>query len=141
MPSNRRPQTLFDPIYKGTLQEIKDAQNQWDLVEAQEKANKLQEQKMQQDKENAERIANATRQAEEDRYNNELELEEIRQQHDDEKRYKKMCDDIGVVYKDIVEFGEWLNSITPSQKKYYADIMNKYYSFLYVDEIKKLEKK
>ena len=123
--------------------------------EQQEKQNKLlkeqneqtrqnlacQQQMIEEERKNAERIVNATRQAEEDRYNNELELEEIRQQYDDEKRYKKMCDDIGVVYKDIVEFGEWLNSITPSQKKYYADIMNKYYSFLYVDEIKKLDEK
>jgi chromosome segregation ATPase len=42
MPRNSRPGILFDPIHGGRpLNEIENAQNQWDLLEAQEKANEL----------------------------------------------------------------------------------------------------
>lgn len=101
----------------------------------------LQQQMIEEERKNAERIANATRQAEEDRHNNEMELEEMKQKYKDEKRYEKMCDELGVVYNDIVEFEEWLNTISEEQRKYYVDIINKYRTFIYVGEIKKLDEK
>ena len=43
MPSNSRP-TMFDPVWsKRSLAEIEVAQNQWDLVKAQEEANEIAE--------------------------------------------------------------------------------------------------
>ena len=44
MPSNSRPGKFFDPIRKNqSIAEIEDAQNQWDLLEAQEEAQATEE--------------------------------------------------------------------------------------------------
>ena len=74
MPTNSRPKKFFDPYRQNqSLAEIEDAQNQWDLLNAQETANRLKQQQMQEERENAEMIADATIQAEEDRFNNQKE--------------------------------------------------------------------
>ena len=83
MPSNMRPGRYIDPIRKNqSIAEIEDAQNTWDLLNEQEKANKLaqeniniQQQKIEEERENAERIANATKQAEKERQMHEKDIE------------------------------------------------------------------
>lgn len=81
MPQNRRPPGWLpngDPDWDGTtVAERRQAQNTYDLLVEQEKANELAKEKLQQDRENArlarenaERIAEATREAEEDRLEN-----------------------------------------------------------------------
>lgn len=149
MPSNARPKKFIDP-YRGnqSLAEIEDAQNQWDLLEEQEKANELaqksiemQQQRLYEEKENAEKIANATKRAEANRYRNELKLQQKQQVYDKKMRYMQLCDELGVVYEDLEEFNVWLNALTDEQREYYNGIVNKYKSFVYTDEIKKLDNK
>lgn len=132
MPKNSRP-WIFDPYYeKSSLKEIQEAQNQWDLLNEQEKANRLAEEKLQQEKElervrreeereNAELIAEATKQAEQERYENEQNIEKQRQQHnekmeelrqknDEINRYLKLCDNIGMNFEEIMKFLFLLNN-------------------------------
>ena len=148
MPSNVRPG--FGSVgheYKN-YEELKNAQNQWDLLEEQEKANKLaqeniniQQQKLEEERENARIIANATRQAEIDRHKNELKIQKKQIEHDNKLKYIELCDALGVVYKDIEEFNSWLNSLTAEQRNYYQGIVSQYNSLVYTEEVKKLEEK
>lgn len=90
MPSNSRP-TMFDPVWsKRSLAEIEAAQNQWDLVKAQEEANEIARNQL----------------------NNNINLESYdsedywQEQNDRFKEYLRtsICDIIGIDYDDMMEF-------------------------------------
>lgn len=85
----------------------------------QEKNNELIALQMEEERENAKRIAEATieatKQAEEDRYQNEYwletvrqknleKLEQLKQENEEINRYTKLCDEIGVDYEEIMKF-------------------------------------
>lgn len=115
MPRNARPGGIFGDMdygWKGTtLNERIQAQNVWDLLEAQEKSNQLAEQRLEQEKENAKLMANATKQAERERFNNQLYLEELREDQATKERQLRLCDDIGVDLQDLQEFYAIINDI------------------------------
>jgi len=154
MPNNMRP-SMLDPYRSGDRAKLEDAQNQWDLLNAQEEANKLaqenldvekqkiklENQRLDEERENARIIANATRQAEIDRHKNELKIQKKQIEHDKELKYIELCDALGVVYKDIEEFNTWLNALTVEQRNYYQGIVSQYNALVYTDEVKKLEEK
>ena len=81
MPQNRRPPGQLpngDPDWDGTtVAERRHAQNTYDLLVEQEKANELAKEKLQQDRENAEKIAKTVKEAEEDRFENELYIPQL----------------------------------------------------------------
>lgn len=90
MPSNSRP-TMFDPVWsKRSLAEIEAAQNQWDLVKAQEEANEIARNQL----------------------NNNINLESYdsedywQEQNDRFKEYLRtsICDIIGIDYDDMMKF-------------------------------------
>lgn len=90
MPSNSRP-TMFDPVWgKRSLAEIEAAQNQWDLVKAQEEANEIARNQL----------------------NNNINSESYdsedywQEQNDRFKEYLRtsICDIIGIDYDDMMEF-------------------------------------
>ena len=130
MPRNSRPGKFLDPFRKNqSIAEIEDAQNQWDLLEAQEEANELARQRLEQERENAEMIAEATREAEEkrqkheekmekERQEHEIDVELMRQEHNIENRYNKLCDDIGISYKDLCDFELIINYLENEQKDF-----------------------
>lgn len=97
MPRNQRPSGLFGEFDYGwegtTLSERIQAQNQWDLLEAQEKANKLAQEKL--DLEKA-------------KYKNYLEQNEQLQEQakiiQEEESKKKLCENLGISYTDLKEF-------------------------------------
>ena len=132
MPSNMRPGRYIDPIRKNqSIAEIEDAQNTWDLLNEQEKANKLaqeniniQQQKIEEERENAERIANATKQAEKERQMHEKDIEITRQEHENIMRYTRLCDDFGVDYDDMCNLELLLNYNSDKTNKMYEDFYN-----------------
>ena len=82
MPRNRRPQSYIvsNPDYQNTtIEQRRQMQNTWDLLEQQEIANDLAQQKLKQDEINSKRQAEATiqaaREAADREYNNKLKLE------------------------------------------------------------------
>ena len=124
MPNNRRPDgwIVSNPDWEGTTRaQRRQAQDTWDLLAEQEKANELSKQKIEEDRENAKRIAEATKQAEKDRYENELDLEirrqvserqieESRQDHEELMRQKKMCEVLGMDYDEILIFKDRIDN-------------------------------
>ena len=79
---------------------------------------------------NAERIVQATKKAEQDRFNNQLALEVLRQNNENIMRYHKLCDDLGMDYNDIIEFKEWLNNLTPRQIAEHKEVLEKVQNFI-----------
>lgn len=135
MPKNPRPSGLFGDLdygWKGTtLNERIQAQNQWDLLEAQEKANELEEEKLamqeemlEEERRNADKIADATRKAEEDRKKHQLDLEEMHQNYDKEMRYNKLCDDLGLDYEDLCDLELLFNYNDKEAKQIFEDFCN-----------------
>lgn len=111
MPQNRRPPgwLVDDPNWEGsTLAERRNAQNTYDLLVEQEKANELAKEKIKQDRENAEIKAKAIRQAEEDKFLYQAYLQSKQQSFEEEQRKLKLCDDLGVDYKDLKKFDYFL---------------------------------
>lgn len=92
MPRNQRPGGLFGEFDYGwegtTLNERIQAQNIWDLLEAQEKANQIEQEKLNLMKEQA--------------YENSLSQEEELQDQEDYRR--RLCEDLGISYIDFKEF-------------------------------------
>lgn len=101
----------------------------------------LEYQKLDEERRNADKIARATEFAEEMRRINEQNLQFDQQQHEREMRYAKLCDEMGIAYEDISDFGWWLGNLTPEQEKYYNNIIDKYNSFVNTEEIRTLKKK
>ena len=97
MPRNQRPGGLFGEFDYGwegtTLNERIQAQNIWDLLEAQEKANQIEQEKLNLMKEQA--------------YENSLSQKEELQDQDkqDQEDYRRrLCEDLGISYIDFKEF-------------------------------------
>lgn len=97
MPRNQRPVGLFGEFDYGwegtTLNERIQAQNIWDLLDAQEKANQIEQEKLNLMKEQA--------------YENSLsQKEEIQDQdkQDQEDYRRRLCEDLGISYIDFKEF-------------------------------------
>ena len=97
MPRNQRPAGLFgefDYSWEGTtLNERIQAQNIWDLLDAQEKANQIEQEKLNLMKEQA--------------YENSLSQKEELQDQDkqDQEDYRRrLCEDLGISYIDFKEF-------------------------------------
>lgn len=110
MPSNSRP-TMFDPVWsKRSLAEIEAAQNQWDLVKAQEEANEIARNQL----------------------NNNINLESYdnedywQEQNDRFKEYLKtsICDIIGIDYDDMMEFIDRLENSDAIIKRDKESLMN-----------------
>jgi len=115
-----------DPKYNGLSSEERMRQHErdlllWEQQEAQKESNEIARQQleeerqyrieqMEQERENAERIAAATIQAEQDRFNNELQLEMLRQANENEQRKIRLCDDLGVDYEEIKIFDNYLKT-------------------------------
>lgn len=145
-----KPSSL-DPKYDGLSPEERIRQSErdkmiWEQTEQIKQQNKLTEeyteairQKIQEERENAEIIAEATKNAEIDRQKYEMRMHKKQQEHDKEKRYNQLCDELGVVYEDLEEFAAWINSLTGKQRDYYDGIIKQYNSLIYTDDIKKLE--
>ena len=94
--------------------------------------------------ENAEMIAQATLEAEMERYNNELDLEEQRYnnkklieeqrfEHEKELRLYKLCDDYSLDYNDIKTFNVWLNLPSIDVYSEYLESIKKEVEFLSTD--------
>lgn len=130
----------YDSIWERDAANTRYEQNQKQIQELQE-SNRLAQERMYEERENSRRIAEATRQAELDRYQNELQMESLRQEHDKKMRYYKLCDDAGLNYDDIIIFENWLNNLTKSQIEEYLDVTKKVKEFVYTDEIQKLYEK
>ena len=97
MPRNQRPTGLFGEFDYGwegtTLNERIQAQNIWDLLDAQEKANQIEQEKLNLMKEQV--------------YENSLsQKEEIQDQdkQDQEDYRRRLCEDLGISYIDFKEF-------------------------------------
>lgn len=97
MPRNQRPGGLFGEFDYGwegtTLNERIQAQNIWDLLDAQEKANQIEQEKLNLMKEQA--------------YENSLsQKEELQDQvkQDQEDYRRRLCEDLGISYIDFKEF-------------------------------------
>lgn len=110
MPSNSRP-TMFDPVWsKKSLAEIEAAQNQWDLVKAQEEANEIARNQL----------------------NNNINLESYdsedywQEQNDRFKEYLRtsICDIIGIDYDDMMEFIDRLENSDAIIKRDKESLMN-----------------
>lgn len=110
MPSNSRP-TMFDPVWsKRSLAEIEAAQNQWDLVKAQEEANEIARNQL----------------------NNNINLESYdsedywQEQNDRFKEYLRtsICDIIGIDYDDMMEFIDRLENSDAIIKRDKESLMN-----------------
>lgn len=140
MPSNSRPGKFFDPIRKNqSIAEIEDAQNQWDLLEAQEEANELARQRLEQERENAKMIATATRETEEKRQKHEEKMEKERQEHEKEMEFirkesndkdwkNKICNDYGINYNDILDFEILLNNDKGDLKQKFNNFRKEHYA-------------
>ena len=97
MPRNQRPGGLFGEFDYGwegtTLNERIQAQNIWDLLDAQEKANQIEQEKLNLMKE----------QAYENSLNQKEELQDqVKQDQEDYRR--RLCEDLGISYIDFKEF-------------------------------------
>lgn len=105
MLNNRRPSGWLyngDPDYEGTtVAQRRAIQNQLDLLEAQQLSNELVEQKMKEDKDNANLIANATINASKLKSENDLKLHQIKNNDDEYKRKLTLCDNLGLDYTEI----------------------------------------
>lgn len=152
MPQNRRPPGWLpngDPDWDGTtVAERRQAQNTYDLLVEQEKANELAKEKLQQDRENArlarenaERIAEATREAEEDRLENELYVQQRQHELDKEMRYYKLCDELGLNYDDIRKLSLWVIQPTNEQRVELYETEKKADNIFFTDEINELYEK
>lgn len=105
MLNNRRPSGWLyngDPDYKGTtVAQRRAIQNQLDLLEAQQLSNELAEQKMKEDKDNANLIANATIAASKLKSENDLKLQKMKNEDDEYKRKLSLCDKLGIDFNEI----------------------------------------
>lgn len=127
MPKNLRP-SQFDNSNGWENKSWADkeiAQNQYDLLVAQEKANELEQQRQENEKANAEKIAQATIQAGKERFINELQLELIRQANETLQRRIRLCDDLGMNIEDIEKFYTILKSDNQIQLAQYEELINK----------------
>lgn len=143
MPQNRRPPGWLpngDPDWDGTtVAERRHAQNTYDLLVEQEKANELAKEKLQQDRENAEKIAKTVKEAEEDRFENELYIQQQQNELDKEMRYHKLCDELGLNYDEIKKLSLWVNQPTNEQLNMLYEAEKRYNNFFIKnDNIKKL---
>lgn len=120
MPFNRMPSGwLYDgnPDYKGTtVAERRAIQNQINLIQEQERANKLQQERIEQDKLNAQTIASATIIAEHSRYEHELELQQNLIQLEEHNRFIQLCDNLNVDYDEIKLFEKIITQ--PDEQNY-----------------------
>lgn len=121
--------TWYDSLDEKLKADTKYEQNQKQIYELQ-RANSLEVQRIREERQNAERIAEATRQAEIER-----------QEHEQEMRYHRLCDDLKMNYDDILIFNKCLNLLTEKQLKECKDNIQKYEDFIYTDEIRSLHKK
>jgi hypothetical protein len=127
----------YNTIWERNAADTRYKQNQKQIEEL-NKANELAEQKLQEERENAEIIAEATRKAENDRYIKNLEIEEMRQELIEEQRYQKICDKIGMAYDDIMAFKNYLEVLTIAETEEYDKIISKVNNYKYNDEIKSI---
>lgn len=120
MPRNVRPSGWYydgNPDYKGTtVAERRQMQNTWDLLEQQEIANQIEQEKIEQEKINNANLINAINNSNlinkqiNDNNNKTLkEIEEMKTQRVQLEHYYKICDDIGIDYEDIRLFLNKLN--------------------------------
>lgn len=115
-----RPNFL-DPKYDGLsskemIRQVDRDTLLWEQNEKLEQQNKLiaqearlREEQIESERENAERIAQATIQAERERSRNQTILEQQRKEHEEVMRYKKLCDELGFDYDDLIEFEKFLS--------------------------------
>lgn len=96
----------------------------------------MHEQRLREERENAERIAEATRQAEIDRYENEKLLEQQRLDNQKEMRFYNICDEAGIDYNDIRKFNVWLNNYTLKQNNEQLRKIEKVQRKIYSGELK-----
>ena len=115
------------------IQKANQIQQQSAILQQQE-----QQEQQRQARENARIIAEATRQAEKDRYNNELEMEKIRQEHDKKMRFYRLCDDFGIDYEDIYQFELWLKLLSKKTIQEYQNTLKEVEELVKTDEVKKL---
>ena len=102
------------------------------------KQNNLLEQQKEEERKNTEIIAEATIQAEKDRYNNEKEIEEMKQEHDKEMRFQQLCDDFWIDYKDIEMFKIWLRLLDKETTKKYQKALDEVEKLVITSEVKKI---
>lgn len=125
-----------DKEYGKAMEQKYLADKQLKKLEEIKRSNQAQ-QNIQYDNEGAEIIAEATRQAEKDRYENELELEirrqknerdleDSRQEHEERMQQMNMCEKLGMDYDEIIEFknilDNWNIEIYKQWKKVYKEM-------------------
>ena len=118
--------SFFDPKYDGLSPEEHIRQHDrdkmlWSQQQELARANELQQQqlqltqeKLQAERENAEIKAKAIKQAEQDRFKNQLQLELLRQSRENTQRKLRLCDDLGVDYDEIQLFINYLSNADDS---------------------------
>ena len=115
------------------LQKANQIQQQNEFLKQQE-----QQEQQRQARENARIMAEATRQAEKDRYNNELEMEKMRQEHDKKMRFYRLCDDFGIDYEDIYQFELWLKLLSKKTIQEYQNTLEEVKELVETDEVKNI---
>lgn len=100
----------MEAMEKAYFAELQEKQNKLLKQQANDtaKANELMEQRMAEERENAEKIARATIQAEQNRYENELILEAIRTQNEENERKIRLCDNVGADYNELIRFDRYI---------------------------------
>lgn len=117
MPKNLRPSQGITGNGWGekSWADVEIAQNQYDLLKAQEEANEIEKQKMEQERINAQLQAEAIKksaeidretklQVEKDKYMYQAILQKSQQDFEEEQRKIRLCDDLGVDYNDLTSF-------------------------------------
>lgn len=114
MPSNSRPSLGFDSRYKDySLGELADAQNKWDLLNEQEKANKLAEQRLQLEKQALQQQQETERQRQQERKN-----QEIKEKIEAQQRiiWNKVVNDFSKIGMEAGDVSSFISMITQGPK-------------------------
>lgn len=98
----------------------------------------LENQRLAEARENAMMIANATKETEEKRFENELYIQQRQYEKEKELRYYKLCDELGLNYDDILKMSIWIEQPTKEQISRVNELTDKYNSMYYTDDLKNL---
>ena len=111
------------------------------IIKGQQESNELLREKINEERRNAEMLAEATKEAEEKRYLHDLELEEQRQEHDKLMRYYNLCDNLNINYDDIQNLELWLNNLTQEQYRWAGLAETNYGDYILTEDIKQIRQK
>ena len=76
---------------------------------------------------------------EHEKHMNKMEMERLRQSHEELMRFYNLCDKMNLNYDDLVKLNVWLTNLTKEQKEEYLKSISKVNSIISEEDIKKLE--